>query len=67
MNEQVRQPRIARATQAAEGVPRWRWTTEELLQLVEAGVLGEDEKIELIGGGDRPDVAEGTPPRGGGR
>jgi Uma2 family endonuclease len=39
-----------RATQAAEGLPRWRWTTEELVRLTELGVFGERDKFELFGG-----------------
>ena len=37
-------------TQAAEGLPRWRWTTAELLAAVRAGIIHEDERLELIGG-----------------
>lgn len=48
MNEHVRQTRPV--TQAAEGVPRWRWTTAELERLVELGALDPDEKFELFGG-----------------
>jgi Uma2 family endonuclease len=43
-------PRPRAATQAAEGLPRWRWTTDELIRMVEAGLLHPDERIELIGG-----------------
>lgn len=50
MNEHVKIGRRRPTTQAAEGLPRWRWTTAELLRLVEAGVLDPDEKFELIGG-----------------
>jgi Uma2 family endonuclease len=49
MNEQLR-PKPHPTTRAAEGLPRWRWTTAELLRLVELGVLDEDEPIELLGG-----------------
>lgn len=37
-------------TQAAEGLPRRRFTVAELELMTEAGVLCEDERIELIGG-----------------
>ena len=37
-------------TQAAEGMLRRRFTVEELEAMVAAGILGEDERIELIGG-----------------
>jgi Uma2 family endonuclease len=37
-------------TQAAEGLPRRRFTVAELEAMVTAGILGEHERIELIGG-----------------
>jgi Uma2 family endonuclease len=37
-------------TQAAEGLPRRRFTVSELEAMVAAGILDEDERIELIGG-----------------
>lgn len=37
-------------TQAAEGLLRRRFTVAELELMTQAGVLGEDERIELIGG-----------------
>ncbi len=37
-------------TQAAEGLPRRRFTVAELEAMVAAGILDEDERIELIGG-----------------
>lgn len=45
-----RAPDTLRATQAAEGMPRRRFTVAELEAMVEAGILDEDERIELIGG-----------------
>ena len=55
MNEHVRQsagplgqPRST--TQAAEGVPRWRWTMAELIRLTDMGVFTAEDRIELIGG-----------------
>jgi Uma2 family endonuclease len=50
MNEIPRQPRSRPTTQAAEGVPRLRWTLEEFERLTELGVFTEDDRIELIGG-----------------
>jgi Uma2 family endonuclease len=35
---------------AAEGLPRRRFTVAELEQMTAAGILAEDERIELIGG-----------------
>ena len=38
----------APTTMAAEGLPRRRFTVAELQQMVAAGILAEDERIELI-------------------
>ena len=40
----------ARVTTAAEGLPRRRFTVAEVEAMVAAGVMGEDERLELIGG-----------------
>jgi Uma2 family endonuclease len=40
----------AQTTTAAEGLPRRRFTVAELERMTEAGILLEDERIELIGG-----------------
>jgi Uma2 family endonuclease len=37
-------------TRAAEGFPRRAFTVEDIRRMVEAGVLGEDERFELIEG-----------------
>ncbi|MBV8564280.1 MAG: Uma2 family endonuclease [Methylobacteriaceae bacterium] len=37
-------------TMAAEGLPRRRFTVAELEEMTAAGILREDERIELIGG-----------------
>jgi Uma2 family endonuclease len=50
MNELPRQPRMRATTQAAEGVPRLRWTLAEFERLAEVGIFTEDDRIELIGG-----------------
>ena len=39
-----------RVTSAAEGLPRRRFTGAEVEAMVAAGVLEEDERVELIGG-----------------
>jgi Uma2 family endonuclease len=41
---------VVRTTQAAEGLPRWRWTTAELERLAELGAFTEYDRFELIGG-----------------
>jgi Uma2 family endonuclease len=38
------------ATTAAEGFPRRAFTVEDISRMIEAGVIGEDEKFELIEG-----------------
>lgn len=40
----------ARITRAAEGLPRRRFTVAEVEAMVAAGVMEEDERVELIGG-----------------
>ena len=46
MNDAV----VNRVTQAAEGLPRRRFTIAEVESMVAAGVIDEDERVELIGG-----------------
>jgi Uma2 family endonuclease len=41
---------VARVTSAAEGLPRRRFTMAEVEAMVAAGVMEEDERVELIGG-----------------
>lgn len=41
---------LPRTTTAAEGLPRRSFTVAELEQMTAAGILLEDERIELIGG-----------------
>jgi Uma2 family endonuclease len=55
----LRDENLPRETQAAEGLPRRRFTVAELEAMVEAGILDEDERIELIGGEVVP-----MPPKG---
>ncbi len=50
MNEQLRRPNLTMTTQAAEGLPRRRWTVAEIEAMVAGGILLEDERFELIGG-----------------
>ena len=50
MNEQLRPRFLAPATQAAEGLPRRRFTVAEIEAMVAKGIIGEDERFELIGG-----------------
>ena len=50
MNTQFRPANLPLTTQAAEGLARRLWTVAEVEALVAAGILLEDERIELIGG-----------------
>ena len=43
-------PAAAKVTTAAEGLPRRRFTVAEVEAMVAAGVMEEDERVELIGG-----------------
>lgn len=39
-----------RATRGAEGLDRWRFTVADVEAMVQAGILDEDERVELIRG-----------------
>lgn len=44
------QSRVRTPTQAAEGLPRWRWTLAEFERFIELGIFSEADRVELIGG-----------------
>jgi Uma2 family endonuclease len=46
-------------TQAADGMPRRPWTVAEIEAMVQAGIIGEDERFELIGGEVVPMLPKG--------
>ena len=53
MNVRTHPSRFAlpdRTTRAAEGLPRRRFTVAEIEAMVAAGIMEEDERVELIGG-----------------
>lgn len=50
MNQAFRTPSLSMTTQAAEGLPRRRWTVAEIEEATRLGVFDEDERFELIGG-----------------
>jgi Uma2 family endonuclease len=58
-NPDLRSPNLPLTTQAAEGLARRRWSVAEIEALVKAGVLGENERFELIGGEIVPMNAKG--------
>ncbi len=53
-----------RVTSAAEGLPRRRFTVAEVEAMVAAGVMEEDERVELIGGELVPMSPKGNHHRG---
>jgi Uma2 family endonuclease len=50
MNEHLRPAPFPGTTQAAEGLPRRRWSVAEIEAMVAKGIIAEDERLELIGG-----------------
>ena len=52
MNEHISNmhPDLPGTSQAAEGMPRRAWTVAEIEAMVEAGIIDENERFELIGG-----------------
>jgi Uma2 family endonuclease len=46
-------------TQAADGLPRWRWTVAEIEKMSADGYFHEDERFELVGGEIVPMAAKG--------
>jgi Uma2 family endonuclease len=50
MNEHPRLDRLPGTTRAADGLPRRRWSVAEIEAMVAKGILGENERFELIGG-----------------
>ena len=60
MNEMLRPPSLPLTTQAAEGLPRRRWTVAEVEEMVRAGIIDEHERFELIGGEGGADGRQGA-------
>jgi Uma2 family endonuclease len=50
MNQQFRSGELSRTTQAAEGLMRRAWSVAEIEAMVQAGIIQEDDRFELIGG-----------------
>ncbi|MBX9588527.1 MAG: Uma2 family endonuclease [Hyphomonadaceae bacterium] len=50
MNEHLRPATLPGTTQAAEGLPRRRWSVAEIREMMAKGIILEEERFELIGG-----------------
>jgi Uma2 family endonuclease len=60
MNEHVTEfPPMPATTQAAEGLRRRPWSVAEIEAMVRAGIIDEDERLELIGGEVVPMLPKG--------
>ncbi len=59
MNQPFRSPNLSLTTQAAEGLPRRRWSVAEIEEATRLGLFDEDERFELIGGEIVPMNAKG--------
>jgi Uma2 family endonuclease len=57
---EIAEPKTRPTTQAAEGVPRLRWTLAEFERLIELGIFTKDDRIELIEGQLVPMAAKGN-------
>ena len=60
MNVHIR-PTPPATTQAAEGLPRRKWSVADIEAMVQAGIIAENERIELIGGEIVPMSPKGVP------
>lgn len=60
MNTMLRPETLPHATQAAEGMERRRFTVAEVEAMAAAGIMLEDERVELIGGELVPMIAKGN-------
>jgi Uma2 family endonuclease len=50
MNDHLRPLSLPGTTQAAEGLPRRRWSVAEIREMMAKGIILEGERFELIGG-----------------
>ena len=60
MNEIARGPSQLPTTQAADGIPRLKWTLARFERLIDLGVFGKQDRIELIEGELIPMAAKGN-------
>jgi Uma2 family endonuclease len=50
MNTNPARDRFRSTTRAAEGLPRWRWTTAEIERIAALGAFDASDRFKLIGG-----------------
>jgi len=50
MNQHFRIPQMGGTTQAGEGLMRRKWSVADIEAMVQAGIIAEDDRFELIGG-----------------
>jgi Uma2 family endonuclease len=60
MNIHVTRPAFP-TTQAADGLPRRKWTVSEILAMMKAGIIKQHDRFELIGGEIVPMSPKGVP------
>jgi Uma2 family endonuclease len=60
MNVHVTRP-VLPLTQAAEGLPRRKWSVAEILAMMHAGIIKQHDRFELIGGEIVPMSPKGVP------
>ena len=60
MNVHVTRP-AAQATLSAEGLPRRKWSVADVFRMMDAGIIGQHERFELIGGEIVPMSPKGIP------
>jgi Uma2 family endonuclease len=60
MNVHVTRP-VFPTTQAAEGLPRRKWSVAEILRMMDAGIIKQHDRFELIGGEVVPMSPKGVP------
>ncbi len=60
MNYQFHPQELSETTQAGEGLPRRKWTVAEIEAMVHAGIIEEDDRLEMIGGDVVPMSPKGS-------
>ena len=60
MNTHFRHDSMSLTTRAVDDMPRRRWTVAEIDAMVQAGIIDEDERFELIDGDAVPMASKGV-------